>query len=111
MKNYLNFIIIFTSLSTFSCGPTDNSCGKDTDCAAGRICEYGVCTYPKSNPPPTTLKACGQIDTSCNCATTSAVPGLITNSILCESGKHIFFQCAGYCQGGFPWGTECYCPP
>ncbi len=108
-------LILLAVTFLLGCSPDHSSCSKDSDCKGSRICQDGECVGSPSptstgttNPPPSGL-ACGVIDIQCNCLYTSAYPGAVTSTSLCQSGRHQFFACTGSCGGGVPWGTVCYC--
>jgi hypothetical protein len=81
--------------------PVANRCYYDANCKDNKVCEYGECVVPTLNPAG---QGCGVIDTPCNCNGTIAYNGLVTNTTLCQSGRHQFSRCIGDC-----WEAKCYC--
>lgn len=108
-KMYKNKILSITfilssliMLLNFSCSD-DYTCSKNSDCYDGKVCNYHTCVDPPR------LRICGEVVLDCNCQNTAKFPGQVGSTSLCESGKQQFWQCAGFCGYGYPWGSVCYC--
>ena len=98
---------MFLVACTFDPGNPPNNGRQDS----GIISEPGVKPFSSSRTFPTTgFSGCGDEAISCNCNYTSAVPGVVTPTRLCNSGYHRFLRCQGFCPGGgTPWATVCEC--
>ena len=107
---YKFFFILLPTALFIACSGSSGDCSVDAQCAAGRICAYGTCSYPL--PQRSLSKSCWEVDIDCNCGyAASAFDGLVTSASLCVSGQHQFHACTGSCGGSsVPWSTTCFCP-
>lgn len=115
------FIIVLASVLFVGCEALEPNvgCESDSDCKGSRVCVAQECiesgsqnTQPaptNTTPQPAQKKSCSEQVTPCNCNSTSAYPGAVSQSPECTSGFQEFAACGQCPGGGLAWMTSCKC--